>query len=91
MTRASNWFYNTNICFRRPCFVNHDHRAMQKQILAVEGGLPAQEVEVIVNAWNRKIIPWWLLPRQGVSGAIMRKAGTGVFRAIIHVADIGRL
>jgi O-acetyl-ADP-ribose deacetylase len=26
----------------------------------VEGDLLDQDVDVIVNAWNRTIIPWWL-------------------------------
>ena len=34
----------------------------------VHGDLLDQEVDVIVNAWNRNIIPWWLLLPQGVSG-----------------------
>lgn len=41
----------------------------------VTGDLLAQPVEVIVNAWNRNIIPWWLLLPQGVSGAIKRRGG----------------
>lgn len=41
----------------------------------VDGDLLKQPVEVIVNAWNRNIIPWWLLLPQGVSGAIKRQAG----------------
>ena len=32
----------------------------------VEGDLLDQDVEVIVNAWNRNILPWWLLLPQGV-------------------------
>jgi O-acetyl-ADP-ribose deacetylase (regulator of RNase III) len=39
-------------------------------------------VEVIVNAWNRNIIPWWLLLPQGVSGAIKRKGGYEPFREL---------
>ncbi|MEK7412325.1 MAG: Appr-1-p processing protein, partial [Planctomycetota bacterium] len=27
----------------------------------ITGDLLDQDVEVIVNAWNRNIIPWWLL------------------------------
>ena len=42
----------------------------------------AQDVEVIVNAWNRNIIPWWLLLPQGVSGAIKRRAGYEPFREL---------
>ncbi len=41
----------------------------------VDGNLLDQPVEVIVNAWNRNIIPWWLLIPQGVSGAIKRRGG----------------
>ena len=38
----------------------------------VQGDLLDQDVDVIVNAWNRNVIPWWLLLPQGVSGAIKR-------------------
>ena len=48
----------------------------------VEGDLLDQEVEVIVNAWNRNIIPWWLLLPQGVSGAIKRRGGTVPFKEV---------
>lgn len=48
----------------------------------VEGDLLDQPVEVIVNAWNRNVIPWWLLLPQGVSGAIKRRAGTGPFKEV---------
>jgi len=48
----------------------------------VEGDLLSQDVEVIVNAWNRNIIPWWLLLPQGVSGAIKKKAGLAPFREV---------
>ena len=51
----------------------------------VEGDLLDQPVDVIVNAWNRNIIPWWLLIPQGVSGAIKRQAGLGPF------VEVGRL
>ena len=47
-----------------------------------EGDLLDQDVEVIVNAWNRNIIPWWLLLPQGVSGAIKRRAGYAPFREL---------
>lgn len=55
------------------------------QLKIVEGDLLEQDVEVIVNAWNRNIIPWWLLLPQGVSGAIKKRAGYGPFR------ELGRL
>ena len=48
----------------------------------VEGDLLDQPVDVIVNAWNRNIIPWWLLLPQGVSGAIKRRGGTSPFKEL---------
>ncbi|MEM9069782.1 MAG: macro domain-containing protein, partial [Myxococcota bacterium] len=45
----------------------------------VEGDLLDQPVDAIVNAWNRNIIPWWLLIPQGVSGAIKRRGGVRPF------------
>lgn len=49
------------------------------QLEIIEGDLLDQEVDVIVNAWNRNIIPWWLLLPQGVSGAIKRRGGYAPF------------
>jgi len=48
----------------------------------VHGDLLAQDVDVIVNAWNRNIIPWWLLLPQGVSGAIKKRGGLSPFREV---------
>ena len=48
----------------------------------VDGDLLDQPVEVIVNPWNRNIIPWWLLLPQGVSGAIKRRGGYRPFREL---------
>jgi len=48
----------------------------------LQGDLLDQDVEVIVNAWNRNIIPWWLLLPQGVSGAIKKRGGHGPFREV---------
>jgi O-acetyl-ADP-ribose deacetylase len=56
------------------------------QPLIVEGDLLDQDVEVIVNAWNRNIIPWWLLLPQGVSGAIKRRGG---YRPFFEVGKAG--
>ena len=50
-----------------------------KRVVVVEGDLLEQRVDVIVNPWNRNIIPWWLLLPQGVSGAIKRRAGYAPF------------
>ncbi|MBB01639.1 MAG: Appr-1-p processing protein, partial [Planctomyces sp.] len=48
----------------------------------VQGDLLDQPVEVIVNSWNRNIIPWWLLLPQGVSGAIKKRGGLAPFREL---------
>src|SRR5215475_8077551 len=48
----------------------------------VEGDLLDQRTDAIVNAWNRNILPWWLLLPQGVSGAIKRRAGLQPFREL---------
>ena len=53
-----------------------------------DGDLLDQDVAVIVNAWNRNIIPWWLLLPQGVSGAIKRQAGYGPFRELARHGPI---
>jgi len=45
----------------------------------VEGDITDQSADAIVNAWNRNIIPWFLLLPQGVSGAIKRAAGLDPF------------
>jgi O-acetyl-ADP-ribose deacetylase (regulator of RNase III) len=54
----------------------------------VDGDLLDQPVEAIVNAWNRNIIPWWLLIPQGVSGAIKRRAGLAPFREVARHGPI---
>lgn len=48
----------------------------------VFGDLLDQDVEVIVNSWNRNVIPWWLLLPQGVSGAIKKRGGYAPFREL---------
>ena len=58
------------------------------QIQTVDGDLLDQEVDVIVNAWNRNIIPWWLLLPQGVSGAIKRRGGYAPFRELAKLGAI---
>ncbi len=52
------------------------------RVSRVQGDLLDQRVDVIVNAWNRNFIPWWLLLPQGVSGAIKRRGGTEPFREL---------
>ena len=54
----------------------------------VDGDLLDQPVEAIVNAWNRNIIPWWLLLPQGVAGAIKRRGG---YRPFIELGRQGSI
>lgn len=54
----------------------------------VQGDLLDQDVDEIVNAWNRNIIPWWLLLPQGVSGASKRRGGTGPFKELRKYGSI---
>lgn len=58
------------------------------QVRVVTGDLLDQDVDAIVNAWNRNVLPWWLLLPQGVSGALKRRAGTGVFREVARAGPI---
>lgn len=58
------------------------------KLTIVSGDLLDQPVEVIVNAWNRNAIPWWLLIPQGVSGAIKRRAGTEPFQELSKMGMI---
>ncbi|HEU5015880.1 MAG TPA: macro domain-containing protein [Roseiflexaceae bacterium] len=56
----------------------------------VTGDLLGQPVEVIVNAWNQNIVPWWLLRPHGVSGAIKRHAGTAPFQELRSYGRLAR-
>lgn len=56
--------------------------ALNVDIIVTDGDLLDQNTDIIVNAWNRNIIPWWLLIPQGVSGAIKRRAGYSPFREL---------
>lgn len=66
----------------------HLTREYRMALSVVEGDLLDQDVEVIVNAWNRNALPWWLLWPQGVSGAILRRAGTAPFRELARMGLI---
>lgn len=46
------------------------------------GDITNAHVEVLVNAWNRNFIPYWLLIPQGVAGALRRHAGSGPFKEV---------
>ncbi|MEA3490761.1 MAG: macro domain-containing protein [Campylobacterota bacterium] len=54
----------------------------------VTGNILDQKVDVIVNSWNRNIIPWWLLLPQGVSGAIKKVGGTKPFKEVAKFGPI---
>lgn len=54
----------------------------------VQGDLLDQPVEVIVNAWNRNVIAWWLLLPQGVSGAIKKRGGYQPFKELARMGSI---
>jgi O-acetyl-ADP-ribose deacetylase (regulator of RNase III) len=54
----------------------------------VTGDLLDQPVDVIVNPWNRNLIPWWLLLPHGVSGAIKKRGG---YRPFIELRRHGVL
>ena len=55
---------------------------MSTHLTIRDGDLLDQPVEVIVNTWNRNLIPWWLLLPRGVSGAIKRRGGYEPFREL---------
>jgi O-acetyl-ADP-ribose deacetylase (regulator of RNase III) len=57
-------------------------------VKVVDGDLLDQDVDVIVNAWNRNIIPWRLLIPQGVSGAIKKRGGLQPFRELGRIGAI---
>lgn len=54
----------------------------------VYGDILDQDVDVIVNSWNRNIIPWWLLIPQGVSGAIKKRGGYQPFKEVAKFGPI---
>lgn len=48
----------------------------------VHGDLADREADVLVNAWNRNFIPYWLLIPQGVSRSLRRRGGSEIFREL---------
>ena len=54
----------------------------------VSGSIIEADTRVIVNAWNRNIIPWFLLLPQGVSGAIKKSAGLRPFNELLRKGAI---
>ena len=53
-----------------------------RRLTLVQGDITAAQVDVLVNAWNRNFIPYWLLIPQGVAGALRRRAGRVPFREV---------
>ncbi len=58
------------------------------QLTITTGALLDQPTEAIGNAWNRNVIPWWLLLPQGVSGAIKRRGELAPFRVVGRLGPI---
>ena len=57
-------------------------------VTIVDGDLVDQDVDALVNAWNRNVIPWWLLIPQGVSKAIRTRAGAAPFAELARRGPI---
>ena len=57
-------------------------------IRVVQGDLLKQDVEVLVNPWNRNVIPYWLLMPRGVSGALLKAAGNEPFRELTEAGPL---
>ncbi len=49
----------------------------------VFGDLIEQNVDVIVNPWNRNIIPWWLLIPQGCPALLKREQGINLLKSYL--------
>jgi ADP-ribosylglycohydrolase/O-acetyl-ADP-ribose deacetylase (regulator of RNase III) len=60
----------------------------QGAIVELDGDVASREVDAIVDAWNRNVIPAWLLLPQGVSKAIKRAGGRPAMRAIARRAPL---
>ena len=65
-----------------------ENASITMKIEIVSGDLLDQKTQVIVNAWNRNIIPWWLLWPHGVSGAIKKRGGLAPFREVAKFGPI---
>jgi ADP-ribosylglycohydrolase/O-acetyl-ADP-ribose deacetylase (regulator of RNase III) len=58
------------------------------QIVDREGNIAEECADVLVNAWNRNVIPLWLLLPRGVSAAIRRRGGAAAVREVSRRAPI---
>ncbi len=52
------------------------------EIVEVQGNVATRRVDAVVNAWNRNVIPAWLLLPQGVSKAIRKAGGARTIREV---------
>lgn len=59
-----------------------DAETPNEKVHIVDGDLLKQDVDVVVNTWNRNVFPWWMLLPQGVAGAIKRRAGFAPYREL---------
>lgn len=59
-----------------------DGAAPETAVVEVMGDVALREVDVVVNAWNRNVVPPWLLLPQGVSRAIRRAGGRAAIRDV---------
>jgi len=60
----------------------HRSEKVAANVQVVDGDLFEIDADAIVNAWNRNIIPWWLLIPGGVSGQIKKRGGVAPFREL---------
>ena len=58
------------------------------EVEIVNGNIVEADTDVIVNAWNRNIIPWFLLIPMGVSGAIKKQGGFKPFNELLKFGPI---
>jgi O-acetyl-ADP-ribose deacetylase len=54
----------------------------------IHGDIAELDCEAIVNAWNRNLLPWFLLMPHGVSASIKRKGGSSIFRELLRKGPI---
>lgn len=55
---------------------------LRGELVELRGDVATRPVDAIVNAWNRNVIPAWLLLPQGVSRSIRRAGGRAAIREI---------
>jgi len=55
------------------CRSRYDFGEDLMKLSVVDGDITEQNVDVIVNAWNRNLFPWWTEFPHGVNYAIRRR------------------